>query len=244
MRPPSHASCVAIGASRTGCTGCWTWSSTMIWPGYAARMGRPTWHWSNTPRSTCLCRPDPLRASRTDERRRAGTWATWRRSSAAPHNAFKRFPCIFRVNAKEAIGGDGVTQFGRALSSLNIDIICANTPQAKGRIERAFGTLQDRLVKELRLAGVATIEAANDWLPGFIDTYNKRFGQAPANAKNLHRPLTVADDLDEVLAWREVRTVTKNLTLHYDRMMLLLEPSPFVLGLVRKKVEGVSYPDG
>src|SRR4051794_23977818 len=151
---------------------------------------------------------------------------------------------IFRVNAKEAIGGDGVTQFGRALSSLNIDIICANTPQAKGRIERAFGTLQDRLVKELRLAGVATIEAANDWLPGFIDTYNKRFGQAPANAKNLHRPLTVTDDLDEVLAWREVRTVTKNLTLHYDRMMLLLEPSPFVLGLVRKKVEGVSYPDG
>src|SRR3954471_16182134 len=137
---------------------------------------------------------------------------------------------IFRVNAKDAVSGDGVTQFGRALSSLNIDIICANTPQAKGRIERAFGTLQDRLVKELRLAGVATIEAANDWLPGFIDTYNKRFGQAPANAKNLHRPLTVTDDLDEVLAWREVRTVTKNLTLHYDRMMLLLEPSPFVLG--------------
>src|SRR5437762_10675779 len=55
---------------------------------------------------------------------------------------------IFRVNSKEAAGGDGVTQFGRALLALNIDIICANSPQAKGRIERAFGTLQDRMVKE------------------------------------------------------------------------------------------------
>ena len=67
-------------------------------------------------------------------------------------------------------GGDGVTQFGRALSELNIDIICANSPQAKGRVERAFGTLQDRLVKELRLAGISTIAAANMWLPGFIIT--------------------------------------------------------------------------
>ena len=60
---------------------------------------------------------------------------------------------IFRVNSKEAAGGGGVTQFGRALLALNIDIICANSPQAKGRVERSFGTLQDRMVKELRLAG-------------------------------------------------------------------------------------------
>jgi hypothetical protein len=60
---------------------------------------------------------------------------------------------IFRVNSKDAAGGDGVTQFGRALLALNIDIICANSPQAKGRIERAFCTLQDRMVKELRLVG-------------------------------------------------------------------------------------------
>jgi Winged helix-turn helix len=151
---------------------------------------------------------------------------------------------IFRVNAKDAVGGDGITQFGRVLSALNIDIICANSPQAKGRIERAFGTLQDRMVKELRLAGISTIAAANAWLPGFIDDYNKRFGRQPANAKDLHRPLTAADDLDEILAWREVRTVTHALTLHYDRMMLLLEPTPFARGLVRKKVDVVNYPDG
>jgi Winged helix-turn helix len=151
---------------------------------------------------------------------------------------------IFRVNAKDAVGGDGITQFGHVLSALNIDIICANSPQAKGRIERAFGTLQDRMVKELRLAGISTIAAANAWLPGFIDDYNKRFGRQPANAKDLHRPLTAADDLDEILAWREVRTVTHALTLHYDRMMLLLEPTPFARGLVRKKVDVVNYPDG
>jgi hypothetical protein len=66
---------------------------------------------------------------------------------------------IFRVNNKDAVGGDGITQFGRALSALNIDTICANSPQAKGRVERTFGTLQDRLVKELRLACISTIEA-------------------------------------------------------------------------------------
>jgi hypothetical protein len=114
---------------------------------------------------------------------------------------------------------------------------------AKGRIERAFGTLQDRMVKELRLVGVSSIAAANAWLPGFITAYNTRFGRDPANAKDLHRPLTQADDLDEILAWREERTVTRNLTLHYDRM-LLLDPTSLARGLARKKVEVVNYPDG
>ena len=116
--------------------------------------------------------------------------------------------------------------------------------QSKGRIERAFGTLQDRMVKELRLAGISTVAAANAWLPGFIAGYNARFGRQPANAKDLHRPLTAADNLDEILTWREVRTVTNNLTLHYDRMMLLLDPTPFARGLARKKVDVVNYPDG
>src|SRR5271157_2495029 len=151
---------------------------------------------------------------------------------------------IFRVNAKDAIGGDRITQFGRVLSELNIDIICANSPQAKGRVERAFATLQDRLVKELRLAGISTVVAANAWLPDFITGYNARFGREPVNAKDLHRPLTAADNLDEILAWREERTVTLNLTLQYDQMMLLLDPTPFARGLMRKKVEVVNYPDG
>jgi hypothetical protein len=151
---------------------------------------------------------------------------------------------IFRVNSKDATGGERITQFGRALAELNIDIICANIPQAKGRVERAFGTLQDRLVKELRLANIASLEAANAWLPGFITDYNKRFGREPLNAKDLHRRLSPLDDLDEILAWREKRTATNNLTLHYDRMMLILEPTPLARSLARKTVEVVNYPDG
>lgn len=151
---------------------------------------------------------------------------------------------IFRVNNKDAAGGDGMTQFSRALSALNIDIICANSPQAKGRIERAFGTLQDRLVKELRLAGISSTATANDWLPGFIAEHNTRFARLPANPKDLHRKPAPQDNLDEILAWREERMVTHNLTLHYDRMMIILDPTPFARRLARKKVEIVNYPDG
>ena len=105
------------------------------------------------------------------------------------------------------------TQFGRALMDLNIDIICANSPQAKGRIERAFGTLQDRMVKELRLAGISTVAAANAWLHDLHRWLQYSFRTATGECKDLHRPLTVADNLDEILTWREVRTVTNNLTL-------------------------------
>jgi hypothetical protein len=73
---------------------------------------------------------------------------------------------IFRVIGKDGAGGDRVTQFARALTELNIDIICANIPQAKGRVERAFATLQDRLVKDVRLANIASIAAANEWTLG------------------------------------------------------------------------------
>src|SRR5215213_7140653 len=77
---------------------------------------------------------------------------------------------IFRVNAKDAAGGDGATQFGRALTELNIDILCANSPQAKGRVERAFGTLQDRLVKELRLAGIRRSKRPTHGCPSLSKT--------------------------------------------------------------------------
>lgn len=77
-----------------------------------------------------------------------------------------------------------MTQFGRALSELNIEILCANTSQAKGRVERAHHTLQDRLVKELRLAGISTIEAANAFLPSFVAHYNGRFAK-PADAETV-----------------------------------------------------------
>src|SRR3954468_16545637 len=151
---------------------------------------------------------------------------------------------VFRVNSKGAVGGDGMTQFGRALHQLNIDIICANSPQAKGRVERANGTLQDRLVKELRLAGISTLEAGNAFLPAFMADFNRRFAKAPYSDKDLHRPLAEDDELDDVFAWREERTVSRSLTLQYDQVLFILEPNAITLSLARQKVQVYDYPDG
>jgi len=158
---------------------------------------------------------------------------------------------VFRVNSTGAVQGRacpcegrGMTQFGRSLHALNIDILCANTPQAKGRVERANKTLQDRLVKELRLQGISTIAAGNQLLPGFLADYNARFGKEPRNPKNLHRPLSAGDDLTEVFAWREERTVSNSLTLQYDKVLFLLEPNEITRELRRKRVTVIDYPDG
>jgi hypothetical protein len=132
---------------------------------------------------------------------------------------------VFRVNQKEPHGGAGVTQFSRALSSLNIDILCANTPAAKGRVERAHLTLQDRLVKELRLRGISEIEAANAFAPEFIAGYNRRFARAPRSEHDAHRPLQPSDDLARVFSWQETRLVSKSLTLNYKRVLYVLDPS-------------------
>jgi hypothetical protein len=143
---------------------------------------------------------------------------------------------VFRVNHPGALGGDGMTQFGRALHALNIDIICAHSSQAKGRVERAHKTLQDRLVKELRLAGAATLAAGNALLPAFTADYNARFGKPPANEKDLHRPLRAGDDLEDAFAWKEERTLSQALTLQYDKVIFILEPSEKAKAAIGKRV--------
>src|SRR4029077_2274078 len=86
---------------------------------------------------------------------------------------------VFRVNKKDAAGGDGMSPVGRGLHALNIDIICANSSQAKGRVERANGTLQDRLVKEMRLRSIDTVAAGNAFLPIFMADTNTSFPKGP-----------------------------------------------------------------
>jgi hypothetical protein len=151
---------------------------------------------------------------------------------------------VFRVNHPGALGGDGMTQFGRALHALNIDIICANSSPAKGRVERANRTLQDRLVKELRLAGAATLAEGNALLPAFMVDYNARFAKPPANQKNLHRRLRAGDDLDDAFAWKEERTLSQALTLQYDKILFILEPTDQAKAAIGKRVSVVDYPDG
>jgi len=101
---------------------------------------------------------------------------------------------VFRVPNQAAKSGYGMTQFGRALNEMNIEILCANSSQAKGRVERANRTLQDRLVKELRLAGISDIETANAFLSGFMERYKAKFAKPPARPDNLHRPLNAEPD--------------------------------------------------
>ena len=151
---------------------------------------------------------------------------------------------VFRVNHPGALGGHGMTQFGRALHALNIDIICANSSPAKGRVERANRTLQDRLVKELRLAGAATLADGNALLPAFMADYNARFAKVPANSKDLHRRLGPGDDLADAFAWKEERTLSRALTLQYDKILFILEPVEQAKAAIGKRVTVVDYPDG
>jgi transposase len=122
---------------------------------------------------------------------------------------------IFHLNNPKTASGDGLTDFGRAMKELGIEIICANTPQAKGRAERANKTLQDRLTKELRLQNISTVEEANLWLPKFMEDYNQRFAVAPRSDVDFHAPLSESSVLDFILCRKENRTLSKNLTFQY-----------------------------
>ena len=151
---------------------------------------------------------------------------------------------VFRATRQEAKGGQGMTQFGRALAELNIEILCANSSQAKGRVERANRTLQDRLVKELRLAGISGTEAGNAFLPGFVERYNERFAVRAASTANLHRPLHVPQHkLKDILCHREQRYIGAQLSFHYDRKQIILEQTELSKGLAGKYVELYDYSD-
>ena len=151
---------------------------------------------------------------------------------------------VFRVNIPNALSGTGLTQFGRALKELQIELICAHSPQAKGRVERANQTLQDRLTKELRLRDLSSLAAANAYLPEFIVAYNQRFAVAPRSTESAHRPLTKGEDLERVLTLCERRTLSKNLTLSYNNVIYQIKtkrPSYTMRGAhveVREKSNG------
>jgi hypothetical protein len=120
---------------------------------------------------------------------------------------------IFRVNAKEAESGDGFTQFGRVAERVKIELIQASTPQAKGRVERANQTLQDRLIKEMRLRGVSDIPAAQAFAREFMEIWNDKFAKPPLDSTCAHRPWTAgAEALEKALARREQRVLSKALT--------------------------------
>ncbi len=127
---------------------------------------------------------------------------------------------IFHVNAEQTTGlGPGLTQFGRAMGELGIQILCANSPQAKGRVERANQTLQDRLVKELRLQGISNMTAGNAFLATFREDFNRRFAVVPRSNHDAHRPLLKTENLDLILSHQKTGILTKNLTVQANKVI-------------------------
>ncbi len=108
-----------------------------------------------------------------------------------------------------------LSEFERALKELGVEVIHAYSPQAKGRVERLFGTLQDRLVKEMRLRGIRTIQEGNDFLRHYLPLYNRRFAVRPVKGNDLHRPLPKGLDLDSILCMKTERTLRNDFTVAY-----------------------------
>lgn len=132
---------------------------------------------------------------------------------------------------------DNLTQFKRALKTLGINSILANSPQAKGRVERANRTLQDRLIKELRLSNINTIEEANQFVDEFTEVYNQKFSKEPASQFNAHRPLETTVDLPRILSRYEERTVTKDGVFQFHNRFYKIIEAPKGITIQNKKIE-------
>ena len=151
---------------------------------------------------------------------------------------------IFRINAKEA-NPDAETQFSRAARELGIECIHAHSPQAKGRVERANQTLQDRLVKEMRLAGINNMDEANAWLPGYIETFNKRFAVMPKDTADAHIAYDgTSASLVHTLSVQVTKTLSKNLSCQHENRLLQIATTGMGLGLRGAKITVHQHFDG
>jgi hypothetical protein len=149
----------------------------------------------------------------------------WLRRYGRPVAVYTDRHSIFEPQDKGKALPDGVTQFGRALGDLDVELIRAHSPQAKGRVERLFGTLQDRWVKELRLAKVETIGQANDLLSRLVPEHNRRFARPARRPADLHRPLGPSHRLEAILSVQAQRVVSNDYVVRFgNRFYQLLKP--------------------
>jgi hypothetical protein len=131
------------------------------------------------------------------------------------------------------------SQFERAVGELGIELIHADSPQAKGRVERLFKTLQDRLIKELRLAGIATLDEANRFVDAYLPTYNQRCAVQPAQATDLHRPIPAGRDLDHILCCKTTRVLRRDWTVaHHGRLYQIHDNVRAIHVLVEERLDG------
>lgn len=144
---------------------------------------------------------------------------------------------IFKITRKEINEKEQwTTRFHEVLKKLDIELICAHSPQAKGRVERANGTLQDRLIKELREQGISSIEEGNKFLDGYTEKHNKKFGVEPALQEDGHRKVLRSQDLDKLCVVKDERILSKDLSFQYKKELYQIE-SNLVRRLQGKKVE-------
>ena len=142
------------------------------------------------------------------------------------HSIFQP-PATRRLTLEEELAGNPLpTQFGRLLAELGITSIAAHSPQAKGRVERPWRTHQDRLVAELRLAGVTTLEEANAFLPDYLARYRTRFAVPPASPESAYVPVSPETDLDRLFCFKYTRKVAPDNTLRFEGRVLQLPPGP------------------
>jgi hypothetical protein len=165
----------------------------------------------------------------------------WVRQHGLPGSLYVDRDSIYRceevASIAEQLAGKGPqTQFGRAMEQLGVELILANSPQAKGRVERMNGTLQDRLVKELRLAGIGDLESANRFLleGKYLRSFNRQFARIPASPVDVHRG--VPRNLNEVLSWEAERVVQGDWTVACEGKRYQLDRQHEALSLVRRKV--------
>jgi hypothetical protein len=150
----------------------------------------------------------------------------WLRRHGRPVALYTDRHSIFEPQDKGRALPDAETQFGRALRELGIDLICARSPQAKGRVERSFGTAQDRWVKELRLANADTAKQANEVLERLLPAHNGRFARNARRQNDAHRPLGPSHDLEAVLSIQQERVVANDYTVRFNnRFYQLLPPA-------------------
>ena len=164
----------------------------------------------------------------------------WVRKHGLPGSLYVDRDSIYRCEgvasiAEQLAGQQPQTQFGRAMEALGVELILANSPQAKGRVERMNGVLQDRLVKAMRLAGISDMESANRFLDGkYLREFNRQFARAAASPVDVHRG--VPRNLKEVLSWEEERVVQRDWTVACEGKRYQLNQQHEALSLVRRKV--------
>jgi transposase-like protein len=140
---------------------------------------------------------------------------------------------------EQLAGVEPLSQFGRALGELGVELIPAHSPQAKGRVERLFRTVQDRVIKEMRLADVTTLEAANQFLEGYLPIYNQRFTVQPAQVADLHRPRPASRALDRSLCLKTLRGLRRDWTVaHHGHLYQVRTTVRATHVLVEEPVDG------